>query len=114
MKLCCSHQDVHWQSKVWTHTSDLMVLSKQQAAIFTDEHKTEGMTCTFFPSFSLHPGSERVHTLLPPAHQPPVRPGGRGGGEERPWVCSPSLYIALAEEFQLRNLVGFLPCNSSE
>lgn len=47
--------------------------------------------CCVFLSFSLHPGSERVHTLLSPAHQPPVRPGRRGWGDQWPRVCSPLL-----------------------
>lgn len=45
------------------------------------------MTAVFL-TFSLHPGSERVHALLSPAHQPSLRPGGRGWGEQRPRVSN--------------------------
>lgn len=52
-----------------------------------------------FLTFSLHPGSERVHTLLSPTHQPPLWPRGRGWGEHWPRVGNPALCPASPHVF---------------
>lgn len=64
---------------------------REQEARRSVGRKLDGV---FFSPSRFHPGPERVDALLPPPHQPPLRPGGRGRGGQRPGVSQPT-FICL-------------------